>query len=331
MREMTYAEALAEALYEVLEQDPRTVIIGGSFAGDDRYRAAFGELRRRFAGRISDPPISELGYCGIAIGAAMTGLRPVVGVGTASFIFEAFPQVVNEAAYAHYGSAGHVRVPVVFHMRAGIRGAGAIQHSASPQSMFWNTPGLTIAVPSTPADVKGLMRTAVLRDDNPTVFVDHSRLHGLRGPVPDGEWEVPFGVADIKRQGEDLTIIATSIMVPAALQAAEELASQDGLSVEVVDPRTLVPLDKATLLASVAKTGRVVVADETQRSCGVAAELAAIIAEEAFSYLRAPLRRVAIPDVPISYSKTEEEYVTPTAAKIVQAAREIWRYEPPSR
>lgn len=325
MRELTYAEALAEALAECLAADERVVIIGASFGGQTRHRAVYTRVRERFADRAIDPPISELGFCGLAIGAAMTGLRPIVTVGTGSFIFEALPQVLNEAAVISYGGAGQVNVPLVFHMLVGIRGGGAMQHCAMPQALFWNTPGLQIAVPSTPADAKGLMKTAALRSKSPTVFIDHALLQGVQGPVPDDDGEVPFGVAAIRRSGHDVTIIATSVMVPRALEAAEALAQEDGISAEVVDPRTLVPLDKTTLLASVAKTGRVVVADETQRSCGVTAEFAAIMAEEAFSYLKAPVKRVAVPDVPIPFSKEEEDFITPSAQKIIDAVREICR------
>lgn len=321
MRELTYAEALAEGLRESLEQDARVVLIGAGFGGLTPYRAAYGGLREQFADRITDPPISELGACGLAIGAAMTGLRPIVTLGTGSFSFEAFPQILNEAAVIHYETGGQVTVPVVFHMLVGIRGGGGVQHSASPQAMFWNTPGLQIAVPASPADAKGLMKTAALRSNNPTVFIDHALLQGIKGAVPEGDGELPFGVAEVKRTGSDVTIIATSIMVSRALEAAETLAGVDRISAEVVDPRTLVPLDRATLLASVAKTGRVVLADETHRSCGVAAELVAILAEEAFPYLKAPVRRVTIPDTPIPYSKSEEEYITPSAAAIVTAVR----------
>ncbi|MBI2986425.1 MAG: alpha-ketoacid dehydrogenase subunit beta [Deltaproteobacteria bacterium] len=315
MPEMSYAEALSQALVEIMEQEPRAVLIGG----------AFGPLGKRFANRIKQPPIAELGYCGIAVGAAMTGLRPIVSLGTASFIYEALPQVLNEASVARYGSAGQLSVPVVFHVRVGIRGAGAMQHSAAPQPIFWNTPGLQIAVPSSPADAKGLMLTAALRSQDPTIFIDHTRLHRLRGPVPDGPTEVPFGVAQVKREGKDVTVLATSVMVPRALEAAEQLAREDGIAAEVVDLRTLVPLDKAAVLASVAKTGRVLIADETQKSCGVGAELAALICEEAFFHLKAPVRRVAIPDVPIPYSKSEEDYVTPGSHHIMAGVREICR------
>lgn len=322
MRELTFAEALAEGLMESLEADPRVVLFGAGYGGLTQYRAAYNALRERFRDRIQDLPISELGYCGVATGAAMTGLRPIVAIGTGSFSLEAFPQILNEAGVACYGSDGQVTVPVVFHMMAGIRGAGAVQHSASPQAMFWNSPGLQVAVPGSPADAKGLMKTAALHSKNPTIFIDHGRLQGLRGPVPDGDVAIPFGQAEVKRPGRDVTIVATSIMVPRALEAADEV-QREGISAEVVDPRTLVPLDKETILASVAKTGRAVICDETQRSCGVAAELAAIIADEAFRYLKAPVKRVAIPDVPIPYHQAEEDYITPTAGRIVEAVRAV--------
>lgn len=312
MAEMTFADAVNAAVMEIMEREPRTILIGG----------IGGPARQKYPNRVKDPPIAELGYCGIAAGAAMTGLRPIVGIGTGTFIYEGIPQVLNEAAVARYGSAGQVTCPVVFHIRAGIRGAGALQHSAAPQPMFWNTPGIQIVAPATPADAKGLMLTAGLRSQDPVLFVDHQRLAGLKGEVPDGDPNMPFGKAVVRREGTDVSIIASSIMVPRALDAAEQLA-REGISAEVVDLRTLVPLDKATVLASVAKTGRAIVADETQRSCGVSAELAAIIAEEGFSSLKAPVRRVAIPDVHISFARTEEDYVTPSAHHIVTAAKEI--------
>jgi pyruvate dehydrogenase E1 component beta subunit len=265
---------------------------------------------------------TRLGYCGIAVGAAMTGLRPIVALSTAAFSFEAWPQIVNEAAVACYGSAGQVTAPVVFHMLAGIRGAGAVQHSHAPQAMFCNAPGLQVVAPGSPADARGLMRTVALNSNNPTIFIDHQRLQGIKGEVDEKAPPIPLGVADIKRQGNDVTIVAVSIMVPRALEAAAILAQQ-GISAEVVDPRTLVPLDKATILKSVAKTGRAVVCDESQLTCGVAAELAAIIAEDGFHSLKAPIRRVGIPNVPIPYHQAEEEFITPTADKIVTAAKAV--------
>ena len=322
MTQITYSQAMAMGIQEALAEDASVVLIGAGFGGLRGDPVAWSALREKFADRITNPPIAEIGYCGIAVGAALTGLRPIVAIGTGSFSFEAFPQIANEAPQAYYGTRGQVTCPVVFHMRAGIRGAGALQHSTAPQAMYWNTPGLEICVPGSPADVRGLIKAAV-RSDNPTIFIDHEQLHPVVGEVDESPGgDIPMGVGEVKREGSDVTIVATSIMVLRALQAAESLASQ-GIQAEVVDPRTLVPLDKETILHSVAKTGRVVVADETQKSCGVAAEFAAIIAEEGFESLKAPVKRVAIPNVPIPYHQSEEDYVTPTAERIVEAARAI--------
>jgi acetoin:2,6-dichlorophenolindophenol oxidoreductase subunit beta len=322
MKEMTFAEALALGLTECLDKDPRVTLINSSYGGLTSYRATYNVLREKYADRITDTPISELGYCGIAVGAAMTGLRPIVALSTAAFSFEAWPQIVNEAAVACYGSGGQVTAPVVFHMLAGVRGAGAVQHSHAPQAMFCNAPGLQVVAPGSPADARGLMRTVALDSNNPTVFIDHQRLQGIKGLVDENAPPIPLGVGDVKRQGSDVTIVAVSIMVSRALEAAETLAQQ-GISAEVVDPRTLVPLDKATILKSVAKTGRVVVCDESQLTCGVASELAAIIAEEGFHSLKAPIRRVAIPNVPVPWHQAEEEFITPTADKIIAAVKAV--------
>ena len=229
---------------------------------------------------------------------------------------------MNEAANVLYMSGGQVRAPVVFHMLHGLRGGGAAQHSGSPQAMLWNCPGLEIVLPSSPRDVKGLLKAAVA-SDNPTVFVDHSNLFETEGPVPDGE-RIPLGQADVKRPGADVTLIATSFTVQRGLAVAETLAS-DGVDVEVVDPRTLVPFDLDTVMASVEKTGRVVIADETHQSCGVAAEIAARIAESGFDKLKGPIRRVATLDVPVPYSQPLEEYIGPSEERIARAVREATR------
>ena len=320
--EMSFGEALVAALDEAMEQDRRIVLFNPSFVGSEWGRDRIAALRKKYAARIKLPPIAEIGFCGIATGAAMAGLRPVVDISTATFSYEAIPQIINEAAIAYSNSGGQTNVPVVFYMKFGIRGAGGVQHSGSPQSWYWNTPGLQIVMPSTPADAKGLMRTVALKSRNPTVFFGHDRLLDNRGNVPDGAHEVPLGKADVKRQGRDLTIIATSIQVPRALAAAEILA-KEGISAEVIDPRCLQPLDKPALLASVKKTGRVLITDESHDNCGVAAGLAAIIADEGFASLRAPIKRVSIPPVPVPYSVPLEDYVTPLAERIVEAARSL--------
>lgn len=321
-QEMTFGQALVAALDEIMEEDRRVVLIGAGLVGLGSSQPQLARLREKYSSRIKYPPISELSFCGIGAGAAMAGLRPLVDIGTATFSYEAIPQIVNEAAIAYSNSGGQTKVPVVYYMRYGIRGGGGVQHSGSPQPWFWNTPGLQVAMPSSPGDLKGLLRTALLRSQDPTIFLAHDRLMEERGLVPDGDYEIPFGQAAVKREGCDVTIIATSVQVPRALAAAEVLA-KDGVSAEVVDPRTLNPLDKVTLRASVQKTGRVVVTDESHDNCGVAAGLAAIIADEAFESLRAPIKRVAIPPVPVPFSLPLEEFVTPTAERIIEAVRAL--------
>jgi pyruvate dehydrogenase E1 component beta subunit len=318
-RDMTYAEALVLGLRRALESDTRVRLMGQYFVGLTPHRKLVADLRDDFPSRVWYPPIAEVGYVGTGIGAAISGLRPIVDIATASFIFQAFSQVVNEAANVRYMTGGQTSVPVIFHVNHGIRGGGAAQHSHSPQAMMWNTPGLRIMLPSSPRDVYGLLRTAVESDD-PVFWADHVKLFDVVGPVP-GTWEaIPFGVADIKRSGTDVTVVATSYMVQRALAAAATLAAE-GISVEVVDPRTLVPFDLETLLGSVAKTGLLVVVDECHQSCGVGAEIAALVAEHAFDALRGPIRRVSTLDVPIPFSRTLEAFVEPSEAKILAAVR----------
>ena len=323
MRELAYYEAKFEALHEIMAADEKVHLIGGTFLSLSPRRHLYQDLAKKYSDRILSPPISELGFCGLATGAAMAGLRPIVDISTGSFIFEGWPQVCNEAANAFYMSAGQTRVPVVFHLFHGIRGGGAAQHSASPQAMLWNNPGLEIVLPSSPRDVKGLLKSAVA-SDNPTIFVDHVQLLEVRGEVPENDAPIPFGQAELKRKGTDVTVISTSYMVQRCLQVADKLA-KEGIQIEVVDPRTLVPFDIATLLSSVEKTGRVVIVDETHQSCGVAAEIAARIAESGFDKLKAPIRRVATLDVPVPYSPPLEEYIGPREDRITNAIRAVLR------
>src|SRR5215813_5583422 len=317
MREIAYYEAKFEALNEIMAADPTVHLINGTFLSLSPHRHVYQALAKKYSDRIMSPPISELSFCGLAAGAAMAGLRPIVDLSTGSFIFEGWPQVANEAANAYSMSGGQTKVPVVFHLFHGLRGGGAAQHSGSPQAMLWNCPGLEIAIPSSPRDVKGLLKTAVA-SDNPTIFVDHVHLLETRGPVPERDEAIPFGVADVKRRGGDVTVIATSYMVQRALGVADRLAA-DGIDVEVVDPRTLVPLDFAGLMASVEKTRRVVIVDETHQSCGVGAELAARIAEAGFDRLKAPIRRVSTHDVPVPYSEPLEDFIAPSESRIAEA------------
>ena len=321
MRELAYYESKLIALRELLAADERVHLFAGSFLGLSERRGLFREIVKDYPDRVIAPPISELSVSGLAIGAAMAGLRPIVDLATASFTFEAWPQVVNEAANALYMSGGQTRAPVVFHMLHGLRGGGAAQHSHSPQAMLWNCPGLEIVLPSSPRDVRGLLKTAV-NSDNPTIFIDHTLLFELRGPVPETDEAIPFGQADVKRAGGDVTVIATSYMVQRCLTVADRLANE-GIQVEVVDPRTLVPLDFQTLMASVEKTRRVVIVDECHQSCGVAAELAARIGEAGFDKLKAPIRRVTTLDVPVPYSAPLEEFISPSESRVADAVRSV--------
>ena len=318
MLQLPYYQAKLLALREVLMSDPAIHLIGRSFVGMSPRRDLFEEIEKMFRERVISPPISELAFGGLAIGAAIAGLRPIVDFSVSSFIFEAWPQVVNEAANALYMSGGQTSVPIVFHM---LQGGTGPQHSHSPQAMLWNCPGLEIVLPSCARDVRGLLKTAVA-SNNPTVFIDHSSLLEIEGPVPEIDAGIPFGQADIKRPGRDVTVIATSFMVHRSLAVANALSSE-GIDVEVVDPRTLVPFDFDTIMTSIEKTKRVVVVDECHRSCGVAAEIVARIAETGFDKLKAPIKRVSTLDAPIPYSPSLEEVVIPSERRILDAVRSM--------
>jgi pyruvate dehydrogenase E1 component beta subunit len=317
-RELKYLNAINEALLEEMERDERVVIIG-----EDVRAGAFGYtwgLRDKFGDeRVIDTPISESGFCGMASGAAMHGLRPVVDLKLASFMYVAMDQILNEAAKIRYMSGGQATLPVVFLCRSGAAGGNGAQHSDNPYPIFMQSPGLKIALPADAHDVKGLLKTAI-RDDDPVAFF--ASVRGMAGPVPEGEHTIPFGQALVRRKGRDVTIIATMHLVFDALKVAEELEA-DGISVEVVDPRTIVPLDKAAILDSIAKTGRGVIADDAPRACGFAAEVAALIAEEGFASLKAPIKRVTRLNIPIPFSRPLEDTVLPDRAKIRAAVREV--------
>jgi len=320
MAKMKYAEALVGAIRGCMDRDEAVNLVAGSIGGFAGAHIMRG-IVEDYADRIVDPPISEGALAGIVTGAAMFGLRPILPFGTASFMQRGWDQIIHEAGICHYMSNGQVRAPVVFHALHGLRGGGAPQHSLSPQAMYWNNPGLEIVMPSTPADVSGLMRSAV-ESDNPTVFLDHAKLMGTEGEVPDGGPAIPFGVADIKRAGGDVTIATISLQVLRALDAAETLAGE-GISAEVVDLRTLVPLDRETLFASLEKTGRLVVVDECPPHCSVASEIAAIVAEERFDSLRAPVARVTRLGAPAAASLVLENAIGPTPARIADAVRSV--------
>jgi pyruvate dehydrogenase E1 component beta subunit len=316
-REMTYAAATNEAVHLEMARDEDVVLFGQSVAGspDDPFLQAFG------ADRVRVTPISETAEIGMAAGAALAGKRPVVDCTMAEFLLVAMDQVVNEANRFHYMSGGRVTAPLVLKAGYGFTAGWAGQHTGSIYGMFMGVPGLKVALPSTPADAKGLMASAV-RDDNPVLFLHHYLLLLEQGPVPEGEHLVPFGSADVKRPGSDVTVVATGWTVHRALAAAERLAA-DGVDVEVIDPRTIAPLDTATILTSVEKTGRLVLVDQATRHSSVATVIAGEVAEHGFSALRAPIVQVTALDASIAYAKPMEDYVLPDEDKIVAAVRSV--------
>jgi acetoin:2,6-dichlorophenolindophenol oxidoreductase subunit beta len=321
MVKQSYAQALVDALYDSLAADPRVSLIGSYVLGLGPQRHLMDRLRKDFRDRIDDPPTAEAAAAATGIGAAMAGMRPFVDLGTGSFSYLAWSQITNEAAVSYYMSGGRIAVPVTFHLLHGVRGGGAAQHSHSPQSMLCNVPGLEIVAPATAADVYGLVRTA-FASQNPTVIVSHAKLLDIEAPVPDGKAAIPFGQADIKRRGRDVSVVASSLMVHLSLAAAEALAAE-GIEAEVVDVRTLAPLDESTILESVGRTGRLVVVDECPLRCGFASEVSATVAERAFQSLQAPIARVTRAHVPVPYSAPLEAAITPDADKIIAAVRSV--------
>lgn len=324
MRTITCRQAVNEALREELARDPMVVMIGediGPYGGN--FKVTEGLWREFGDARVLDTPISENGICGVGLGLAITGMRPIVEVMFSDFTANAMDQLVNQAAKARYMSGGQVSTSMVVRTVIGGGRSSAAQHSQSLHAWFMHVPGFKVAIPSTPYDLKGLLKTAVRMDD-PVMFFEHKMAYNLQGEVPDGEWLIEFGKADVKRAGTDVTVVATSLMVMRALAAAERL-EQEGISVEVVDPRTLVPLDIGTIAASVKKTGRVVIADEGHVTCGVGAEIAAQIAYDCFDYLDAPIERVGTLDVPIPFSPPMENYVVPSEDDIVYAVKKAAR------
>ena len=319
MREINYVEALNEALHEEMENDKKVIVLGE----DVELAYVFGVtkgLKDKFGGaRVRDTPISERGFVGAAVGAAMAGYRPVVEIMFMDFIMLAMDPLVNQAAKLRYMVGGQLSIPLVVRTPGG----GGVQygptHSQVLEAWFMQVPGLKVACPSDPADAKGLLKTAI-RDDNPVFFCEHKMLYKTRGPVPDGEHIVPFGQAAVKREGSDITLIGIGYQVLNCLHAAETLAAE-GISAEVVDPRTIAPLDTATLAESVRKTNRCVVVEEGHLRSGVGAEISAAIQEEAFDYLDAPVGRVAALNAPIPFEPALEDFVLPNAANVVEMAK----------
>ncbi len=323
-REITYAEAIAEALRAEMRQDPRVFVMGedvGLFGG--LFGGTKGLLEEFGPERVRDTPISEAALIGAGVGAAITGMRPMVEIQFMDFTACAMDQIVNQAAKIRFMLGGKAQVPLVIRTPYGSGLKLASQHSQSLEAWFAHVPGLLVAMPSTPADAKGLLVTA-LRDPNPVMVLEHKLLYPTRGPVPEAQYTIPFGVADVKRAGTDVTIVATGLMVSRALSAAEALA-KERIEAEVVDPRTLVPLDKAAIIESVKKTGRLVIVHEAVKRAGFGAEIASIVAEEALDYLDAPIKRVAGMNVPIAFNETLEKKAVPGVEDIVAAARSLIR------
>ena len=315
MREISYARAGMEALVEEMQRDPTTIHLATD--APPSLVEEFGEAR------IRATPITENAFSGIAIGAAGSGLRPIVNWSMVTFCFVAMDQIVNQASKIHYMFGGQQTFPIVFRSSVGGGTSLAAQHSQSPYSMFMNLAGLKLILPSTPYDMKGLLKSAI-RDNNPVLSFESTRLMGLKGEVPEGDYTVALGVADVKRPGTDITVIALAWLVHEALAAAEEM-DKEGVSVEVVDPRTLFPLDNETMRASVQKTGRLVIADEAGPTAGASAEIAALIMEDpaTFAALKAPPKRVCALQVPIPYSPNLENHVFPDRHRIIAGIREV--------
>jgi pyruvate dehydrogenase E1 component beta subunit len=323
MAVITMREALNQALREELRRDESVFLMGEEVAAyQGAYKVSKGLLEEFGEKRVIDSPITELGFAGLGVGAAMVGLRPVIEFMTFNFSILATDQIINSAAKMLYMSGGQFKIPIVFRGPNGSAYQVSSQHSQALESWFAHFPGIKVVMPSTPADAKGLLKSAI-RDDDPVVFLEQERMYGNKGEVPDDEdFTIPIGLADVKREGTDCTIIARSLTVPLALKAAEELEKQN-VSVEVIDPRTIRPLDIETIITSVKKTNRVVIAEESHPFCGVAAEISAEIMERAFDYLDAPVKRVSGVDAPMPYARNLERLALPDVAKIVAAVREV--------
>ncbi len=322
VRELTLAQAIREALAEEMRRDPRVFILGEDIAeAGHPFKVLTGLVDEFGPKRVLDTPISEAGFTGIAVGAAMTGMRPVIDIMFGDFIGLTMDQMVNLAAKIHYMSGGKWKAPLVMRTTLGATRRSAAQHSQSLHAWFCHIPGLKVVMPSTPYDAKGLLKSAI-RDDNPVVFFEDKMMYRLKGQVPEEDYTIPLGVADIKREGSDVTIIATSSMVQVALGAAS-LLEETGISAEVVDPRTLWPLDEKTLIESAKKTSRVIVVDEGYGRYGVTAEIASVIQENCFFDLEAPVKRMGAMHVPIPFSPPLEDVTVPTEKTVADAARAL--------
>ncbi len=328
MRKITYIQAVNEAFREEMRRDPKVFIMGeevkvGVLGQTEGLFEEFGEEK------VRNTPISEQGFVGAGIGAAGSGMRPIVDFMFGNFMYVAMDQLANQAAKLRYMSGGQVNFPMVFYTTTGDMGSTAAQHSDHPVAPFVNMPLLKIVLPSTPYDAKGLLKSAI-RDDNPIIFFEEVTLGGIKGDVPEEEYLISIGKGDIKRSGKDVTVVAVGCMAPQALSAAEKL-QKEGISVEVADPRTIVPLDKEIILNSVKKTGRLVICEDAPRLCSFASEVSATISEDGFSYLKAPIKRVTREHVPLPFSSPMTEFVLPNESKIIDAIKEALRYENKTR
>jgi pyruvate dehydrogenase E1 component beta subunit len=322
VRELTYGEAVREAIAEEMRRDPRVFLIGEDVAeAGHPFKTLVGLVDEFGTKRVIDTPISEPGYAGIGVGAAMTGMRPIVDVMFGDFITLTMDQMVNQAAKAHYMSGGKIKCPIVFRTTLGATRRSAAQHSQSLHAWVSHVPGLKVALPSNPYEAKGLMKTAI-RDDSPVVIFEDKMMYRVKGEVPEDDYTIPFGVAKIAREGRDVTIVATSSMVMVALAAAKML-EEIGISAEVIDPRTTWPLDKQALIDSAKKTSRAIVVDEGYERYGVTAEIAAVIADGAFYHLDAPVKRIGAMDVPVPFSPVLEDLTVPNEKSVFEAAKAL--------
>jgi pyruvate dehydrogenase E1 component beta subunit len=321
-RELTFAQAVREALSEEMRRDPNVCIMGEDVAeAGTPFKVLSGLVEEFGKERVLDTPISEAGFTGLAVGAAMTGLRPVVDIMFGDFITLTMDQMVNQAAKVHYMSGGKWKVPMVMRTTLGATRRSAAQHSQSLHAWFSHVPGLKVVLPSTPYDAKGLLKAAI-RDENPVVFFEDKMMYKLKGPVPAEEYTIPLGIADVKREGSDITLVATSSMVQVALGAARMLEGA-GISAEVIDPRTTWPLDEKTLIESVKKTSRAIVLDEGCERYGVTAEIASVISVGAFYDLDGPVKRMGAMQVPIPFSPPLEDMTVPTENSVFEAAKAL--------
>jgi len=322
MREITFGEAIVEALYEEMKRDERVFLMGEDVGPFGMIYIANPKLWKEFGDeRVKDTPISENAIIGYALGAAIMGMRPVADIMFSDLLMQAMDQIVNQTAKIRYMFGGNIKVPLTIRTSIGGLRRAAAQHSQNLEAFFVHVPGLKVVIPSSPYSAKGLLKTAI-RDDNPVMFFEHQQLMRIKGPVPEEEYTIPLGKANVVREGKDVTVVATSLMVTKALNAAQELEKK-GIQVEVIDPQTLKPLDKKTILDSVQKTGRLLVVHQACKTGGFGAEIGAMVAEEGFEFLIGPIRRLGALDVPVPFSPKLEDYVLPNEQKIIKEVVEM--------